>query len=115
MTTKRFPITPNTLFEGRTETIALVYDEHGGQQGDIVDNVKDLPRTFKEAQVALEVGKVFDTEKSIINYENLGIGRLIYQLPIPLCKRQIDGVGVGTDKGIVLGNGKEKMLLPLLL
>lgn len=38
MTTKRFPITPNTLFEGRTETIALVYDEHGGQQGNIVDN-----------------------------------------------------------------------------
>ena len=38
MTTKRFPITPNTLFEGRTETIALVYDEHGGQQGHIVDN-----------------------------------------------------------------------------
>ena len=36
MTTKRFPITPNTLFEGRTESIALVYDEHGGQQGNIV-------------------------------------------------------------------------------
>lgn len=38
MITKRFPITPNTLFESRTETIALVYDEHGGQQGHIVDN-----------------------------------------------------------------------------
>ena len=38
MITKRFPITPNTLFEGRTETIALVYDEHGGQQGHIVDD-----------------------------------------------------------------------------
>ena len=38
MLTKRFPITPNTLFEGRTETIALVYDEHGGQQGNIVND-----------------------------------------------------------------------------
>ena len=54
--------------------------------GTIVDNVKDLPRTFKEAQVALEVGKVFDTEKFIISYDNLGIGRLIYQLPTTLCE-----------------------------
>lgn len=38
MTTKRFPIERKSLFEGRTETIALVYDEHGGQQGNIVDN-----------------------------------------------------------------------------
>lgn len=38
MITKRFPIERKSLFEGRTETIALVYDEHGGQQGDIVDN-----------------------------------------------------------------------------
>ena len=37
-------------------------------------------------QVALEVGKVFETEKNIISYENLGIGRLIYQLPINLCR-----------------------------
>lgn len=54
--------------------------------GTAVDNIKDLARSFKEAQVALEVGKVFDTEKNIINYENLGIGRLIYQLPTTLCE-----------------------------
>lgn len=54
--------------------------------GTSVDNIKDLARSFKEAQVALEVGKVFDTEKSIISYENLGIGRLIYQLPTTLCE-----------------------------
>ena len=41
---------------------------------------------LKEAQVAIEVGKVFDTEKTIINYENLGIGRLIYQLPTTLLR-----------------------------
>ena len=51
----------------------------------VVDNIKDLARAYKEAQVAIEVGKVFDTEKNIISYENLGIGRLIYQLPTTLC------------------------------
>lgn len=53
--------------------------------GTIAENIKDLARSFKEAQVAIEVGKVFDTEKNIINYENLGIGRLVYQLPTTLC------------------------------
>ena len=53
--------------------------------GTVVDGIKDLARSFKEAQVALEVGKVFDTEKSIVNYDNLGIARLIYQLPTTLC------------------------------
>ncbi|MGM9636020.1 MAG: PucR family transcriptional regulator [Candidatus Avispirillum sp.] len=54
--------------------------------GTVVENIKDLARSYKEAQVALEVGKVFDTEKNIISYENLGIGRLIYQLPTTLCE-----------------------------
>ena len=54
--------------------------------GSTVDNLKDLARSFKEAQVALEVGKVFDTEKTIVSYDNLGIARLIYQLPTTLCE-----------------------------
>ncbi len=54
--------------------------------GTVVDNLKDLARSYKEAQIALEVGKVFDTEKTIISYEDLGIGRLIYQLPTTLCE-----------------------------
>ena len=53
--------------------------------GTVVPTLKDLARTYKEAQAAIEVGKVFDTEKSVVNYENLGIGRLIYQLPVTLC------------------------------
>ncbi len=52
----------------------------------VVDNIKDLARAYKEAQIALDVGKVFETEKSVISYENLGIGRLIYQLPTTLCE-----------------------------
>ena len=54
--------------------------------GTAVVGVKDLAKSFKEAQVALEVGKVFDTEKSIVSYDNLGIARLIYQLPTTLCE-----------------------------
>lgn len=53
--------------------------------GTCVTGVKELANSFKEAQVALEVGKVFDTEKNIVSYENLGIARLIYQLPTTLC------------------------------
>lgn len=52
----------------------------------VVSGLKDLARAYKEARVALEVGKVFDTEKNIISYDNLGIGRLIYQLPTTLCE-----------------------------
>lgn len=54
--------------------------------------IKDLAKSFKEAQVALEVGKVFDTEKSIVSYDNLGIARLIYQLPTTLCEMYLKEV-----------------------
>ncbi len=54
--------------------------------GTISEHLRSLADSYKEAQTAIEVGKVFDTEKSIINYENLGIGRLIYQLPTTLCE-----------------------------
>ena len=54
--------------------------------GSVVNHIRDLARAYKEAGVAIDVGRVFDTEKSIINYENLGIGRLIYQLPTTLCE-----------------------------
>ncbi len=54
--------------------------------GTIVDGIKELASSFKEAQIALEVGKVFDTEKTIVSYENLGIARIIYQLPTTLCE-----------------------------
>lgn len=54
--------------------------------GSAVDNIKDLAKSFKEAQASLEVGKVFDTDKTIISYGNLGIARLIYQLPTTLCE-----------------------------
>ena len=54
--------------------------------GTVAEHLRELADSYKEAQTAIDVGKVFDTEKSIINYENLGIGRLIYQLPTTLCE-----------------------------
>ena len=54
--------------------------------GTTVTGIKDLAHSFKEAQVALEVGKVFDTERTIVSYDNLGIARLVYQLPTTLCE-----------------------------
>ena len=54
--------------------------------GSAVSSIKDLAFSFKEAQIAIEVGKVFDTEKSIVSYDNLGIARLVYQLPTTLCE-----------------------------
>ena len=54
--------------------------------GTVTDHIRDLGRIYKEAQMAIEVGRVFETERTIINYDNLGIGRLIYQLPVTLCE-----------------------------
>ena len=54
--------------------------------GTVVTGIKDLARSFKEAQVALEVSKVFDAEKTIVSFDKLGIARLIYQLPTTVCE-----------------------------
>ena len=54
--------------------------------GTIVNEIKEVSRSYKEAKLALDVGKIFYSDRRIIAYSNLGIGRLIYQLPLPLCK-----------------------------
>lgn len=74
--------------------------------GTIVKSIKDLPRSFKEAQIALEVGKVFDTEKTIVTYENLGIARLIYQLPTTLCETFLKEI---FKKGSIVGLDQETL------
>lgn len=53
--------------------------------GSVVNNIKDVSKSFKEAKMALDVGKIFYQDKMVISYSELGIGRLIYQLPVPLC------------------------------
>lgn len=71
-----------------TEAMSSVYVAIGT----IVKDIKDVSRSYKEAKMALEVGKIFFQEKHVMAYDNLGIGRLIYQLPIPLCKMFISEI-----------------------
>ena len=73
---------------------ASIIDTLGGEHyikavvgiGNPVSNIKDLAGSFKEAQIALEVGKVFVAEQTVVSYNHLGIARLIYQLPTTLCE-----------------------------
>ena len=60
--------------------------------GTVVGEIKEVSRSYKEANMAMDVGKIFFNEKKIIAYSTLGIGRLIYQLPIPLCKMFISEI-----------------------
>ena len=63
--------------------------------GTIVNEIKDVSRSYKEAKMALDVGKIFYNGRNIVAYNNLGIGRLIYQLPMPLCKMFIKEIFEG--------------------
>lgn len=58
----------------------------------IARHLRELADRYKEAQVAIDVGRVFESEKSIINYESLGLGRIIYQLPTTLCEMFLNEV-----------------------
>ena len=60
--------------------------------GTVVQELKDVSKSYKEAKMALDVGKIFYAEKSVVAYSALGIGRLIYQLPVNLCKLFIDEI-----------------------
>lgn len=65
-----------------TEAMSKVHVAYGT----IVNEIKDISRSYKEAKMALDVGKIFYSERKVVAYNNLGIGRLIFQLPMPLCK-----------------------------
>lgn len=68
--------------------------------GTIVNELKDVSKSYKEAKMALDVGKIFDAEKNVTAYSSLGIGRLIYQLPINLCRifiEEIFGENIPSD------------------
>ncbi len=73
-------------------TAEVIYGLFGGDKsvhvayGTVVNEIKEVSRSYKEARMALDVGKIFFEDHNIIAYSALGIGRLIYQLPIPLCK-----------------------------
>ena len=60
--------------------------------GTVVKDLREVSRSYKEAKMALEVGRIFFADRDVIAYSELGIGRLIYQLPIPLCKMYIQEI-----------------------
>ena len=63
-----------------------------GSYGTIVEELKDLSRSYKEARMAMDVGRIFYAGKRVISYNELGIGRLIYQLPPNLCRMFIQEI-----------------------
>ncbi|MBO5282694.1 MAG: helix-turn-helix domain-containing protein, partial [Lachnospiraceae bacterium] len=68
--------------------------------GTVVQELKDVSKSYKEAKLALDVGKIFYAENKVVAYSTLGIGRLIYQLPINLCRifiEEIFGENVPSD------------------
>ena len=58
--------------------------------GTIVGDIREVSRSYKEAKMALDVGKIFYSNKNVVAYSRLGIGRLIYQLPVEICEMFID-------------------------
>ncbi len=54
--------------------------------GTIAANLRELARAYKEAQLSIDIGSVFNKDASVMSYDNLGIGRLIYQMPTTLCE-----------------------------
>ena len=65
--------------------------------GTFIREIKEVSRSYKEARMALEVGRIFFEEKDVIAYSALGIGRLIYQLPVPLCRMFISEIFGGAS------------------
>lgn len=80
-----------TELEQTAKTIIATLEKEGASNvhvayGSMVGELKEVSRSYKEAKMALDVGRIFFDERQVVAYSELGIGRLIYQLPIPLCK-----------------------------
>ena len=85
---------PNEGYDDMEKTAKVILDMLNTESmtkvhvayGTIVQEIKEVSRSYKEAKMALDVGKIFYSEKNVVAYNNLGIGRLIYQLPMSLCR-----------------------------
>ncbi len=96
-------VKPNENYDDMSKTAKVIVDMLNTEAmssvhvayGTIVNEIKEVSRSYKEAKMALDVGKIFYGNRNIIAYSNLGIGRLIYQLPIPLCKMFIKEIFEG--------------------
>ncbi len=98
-------VSENDHIENLVKVAESMADVLGGTQniriafGTVVSELKEVSKSYKEARMALDVGKIFFEDQNVIAYSTLGIGRLIYQLPIPLCKMFIKEIfgGKSTD------------------
>lgn len=87
-------VKPGETYEDLEKTASMIVDMLNTEAltrvsvafGTIVNEIKDVSRSYKEAKMALDVGKIFYSTKNVVAYSKLGIGRLIYQLPLPLCR-----------------------------
>ena len=85
---------PDETMEDLDKTASVILDMLNAEAmspvhiayGPIVNELREVSRSYKEAKMALDVGKIFYSDKMIVAYARLGIGRLIYQLPLPLCR-----------------------------
>ncbi len=85
---------PNDTYDDLEKTAQVIVDMLNTEAmarvhvafGTIIKEIKEVSRSYKEAKMALDVGKIFYSDRRVMAYSNLGIGRLIYQLPMPLCK-----------------------------
>ena len=87
-------VKPSETYEDMRKTAKVIVDMLNTEAmssvnvayGTIVNEIKEVSRSYKEAKLALDVGKIFYSDRKIIAYSNRGFGRFIYQLPLPLCK-----------------------------
>ena len=94
----------NDHYEEVTEIAKSIVDMLGAEAlvdarvayGTIVYELKDVSTSYKEAHIALDVGRIFYPEKTVLAYNQLGIGRLIHQLPVSLCEMFLQEVFQGT-------------------
>ncbi|MBO8463451.1 MAG: helix-turn-helix domain-containing protein [Firmicutes bacterium] len=96
-------VKPNETYDDMAKTANVIVDMLNSEAmtqvhvafGTFVNEIKEVSRSYKEAKMALDVGKIFYSSRNVIAYSKLGIGRLIYQLPIPLCKMFIKEIFEG--------------------
>ena len=87
-------VKPGETYEDLEKTANMVLDMLNTEAmskvhvafGTVVSEIKEVSRSYKEAKMALDVGKIFYSGKNVVAFSKLGIGRLIYQLPLPLCR-----------------------------
>ena len=98
-------VKPNEDYADLEKTASVILDMLSSEAmtkvrvayGTVVNDIKEVSKSYKEAKLALDVGKIFFDEKDIVAYSTLGIGRLIYQLPLPLCRMFIKEIFDGKN------------------